>query len=117
MAEPTQPGSPPRAAPDEPTHWLVKPETIRTIWIVFGVILAAIVAGDFVVHHHEHFGIDATFGFYAWYGFVTCVAMVVGAKVLGIFLKRPDDYYEPAGEPGEAGSWTDPDARAQGGEA
>lgn len=95
----TEPGNPPVAAPDEPQHWLAKPETIRRLWIVFGVILAGVASGDVFVHHHEHFGIDGTFGFYAWYGFTTCVGMVVGAKVLGIFLKRPDDYYEaPASE-------------------
>ena len=113
MADLTTPGNPPTAPADEPTHWLVKPETIRRLWIGFAVLLAAIAAGDFFVHHYEYFGIDATFGFYAWYGFLTCVAMVVGAKVLGIFLKRPDDYYEPAGEPGEPGSWTDPHGKVQ----
>jgi len=90
----TEPGNPPTKAPDEPTHWLVKPETIRRLWIGSSVILAFFVAGDLFVHHHEHFGIDATFGFYAWYGFATCVGMVVGAKLLGIFLKRKDIYYE-----------------------
>lgn len=107
MADLTTPGQPPTAPPDEPTHWLVKPETIRMLWIVFGVILAGIAAADFFVEHYEYFGIDSTFAFYAWFGFTTCVAMVVGAKVLGIFLKRPDDYYKPQGEPGEPGSWTE----------
>lgn len=88
------PGNPRVKAADEPTHWLVKPETIRSIWIGFGVILALTVAGDLFVHHHEHFGIDDSFGFYAWYGFLTCLGMVVAAKVLGIFLKREDTYYE-----------------------
>jgi hypothetical protein len=71
----------------------VKPETIRGIWIAFSIVLAGLVAGDLFVHHHEHFGIDGTFGFYAWYGFSTCVSMVLGAKLLGIVLKRSDTYY------------------------
>lgn len=95
----TEPGNPPRKAPDEPEHWLVKPETIRKLWIGSSVVLALIVAGDLFVEHYNYFGIDATFGFYAWYGFVTCVGMVVGAKLLGIFLKRKDVYYEQD-EPG-----------------
>lgn len=118
MARMTEPGNPPHAAPDEPTHWLVKPETIRMLWIVFGVILAAVAAGDLFVKHYEHFGIDGTFAFYAWYGFVTCVAMVVGAKLLGIFLKRPDHYYQPASEAGERGDRSAASTRApRGGEA
>lgn len=79
---------------DNGKHWLVQPRTIRRLWVVFGVILGlTVVAGPFV-HQHVYFGIEDSFGFYAWYGFVTCVAMVVVAKLLGIFLKRPDDYYE-----------------------
>ena len=75
-------------------HWLVRPETIRKLWIVFIAVLAATVLGDFFVEHHPHFGIDGTFGFGAWYGFITCVAMVLFAKGLGLILKRPDTYYD-----------------------
>jgi hypothetical protein len=81
------------AAPDQ-DHWLVRPGTIRLLWIVFGVILAALVLADLVVHHHPLFGLDATFGFGAWYGFLACVVLVLLAKGLGIFLKRPDTYYD-----------------------
>lgn len=97
----TPPGHPPQAPPDEPTHWLVRPGTLRAIWTVFGIILAGLVAGDLFVHHHEHFRIDGVFGFYAWYGFGTCVLMVLGAKLLGVFLKRPDTYYSGSGDPQE----------------
>lgn len=76
-------------------HWLVRPATIRKLWMVFIAILAAVLAANLVIHVHGAFGIDATFGFNAWYGFGTCVAMVVVAKVLGYVLKRPDTYYEP----------------------
>jgi len=78
----------------EPDHWLVRPKTIKMLWIVFSVILAALVLSDTVVHHHAYFGIDGTFGFYAWYGFVSCVIMVVGSKALGAVLKRRDTYYD-----------------------
>ncbi|MEX2571887.1 MAG: hypothetical protein WD737_11365 [Gemmatimonadota bacterium] len=77
----------------EPDHWLVRPGTIRILWIVFIAILILTVVPDFVVHQHEEFGIEATFGFYAWYGFITCVAMVVIAKLLGFLIKRKDTYY------------------------
>jgi hypothetical protein len=75
-------------------HWLTRPETIRRIWWWGLGILAVIALGDLVLHGHPHFGIDGTFGFYSWYGFITCVAMVVFAKGLGIFLKRKDTYYD-----------------------
>ena len=75
-------------------HWLTRPETIRRLWIVFGAILALVVLVESGVAVHGHFGLDATFGFNAWYGFVTCVAMVLIAKALGSVLKRDDRYYD-----------------------
>ena len=80
--------------PGQEDHWLVRRGTIRLLWIVFAVILAGTVAPDFFLEKHGYFGIDETFGFFAWFGFLSCLLMVVGAKVIGIFLKRPDTYYE-----------------------
>jgi hypothetical protein len=75
-------------------HWLTRPETIRRLWIVFIAILAITVLMDLVIEHHPHFGVDGTFGFGAWFGFLSCVVLVLFAKGLGFFLKRPDDYYD-----------------------
>ena len=75
-------------------HWLVRASTIKVLWIVFAVILAAVVLADRFVEHHPYFGIDGTFGFGAWFGFFSCVALVVFAKALGAILKRPDTYYD-----------------------
>ncbi len=77
-----------------PPHWLVRPETIRKLWIVGGVTLAALVAIEAGVQTHGTFGLDGAFAFNAWYGFAACVAMVVAAKGLGTFLKREDTYYD-----------------------
>ena len=75
-------------------HWLTRPETIRKLWVVFIGILIATVAVEPFVTHEAHFGIDGTFAFNAWYGFAACVALIVIAKLLGLFLKRPDTYYD-----------------------
>lgn len=75
-------------------HWLVRPATIRRLWVAFIVSLAALVALDLVVRHHPHFGIDGTFGFGAWFGFFSCVVLVMFARVLGSVLKRPDTTYD-----------------------
>ena len=75
-------------------HWLVRKSTIRLLWIAFIAILALTVLADFWVEHHPHFGIEGTFGFGAWFGFVACLVLVVGAKALGVILKRPDTYYD-----------------------
>lgn len=75
-------------------HWLQRPETIRKLWRwgICALILIALL--DLFVEPHPYFGIDGTFGFYSWYGLSTCIAMVIIAKVLGIFLKQGDDYYD-----------------------
>ena len=83
-------------------HWLLRQENIRKLWIGFIVILVITVVAGLFVHQHESFGIEDSFGFYAWYGFITCVGMVVFAKVLGIFLKRSEEYYGDAPDDNEA---------------
>ena len=75
-------------------HWLTRPATIRLLWVGFILVLIVLVALDLVVPHHPHFGIDGTFGFGAWFGFLSCVALVGFAKALGALLKRPDTYYD-----------------------
>ena len=75
-------------------HWLVRPDTIRKLWIGFAVVLGAVVLIDLAVVHHPYFGMDGTFGFGAWFGFFSCVALVLLAKGLGAILKRPDTYYD-----------------------
>jgi len=79
---------------DNNKHWLLRAKTIRLLWVGFIVVLAMLVMADLFLHPHPVVGIDATFGFYAWYGLLTCVAMVLLAKALGMLLKKPDTYYD-----------------------
>lgn len=75
-------------------HWLVRPGTIRRLWMVFIVILALTVLAELAVTKHPYFAIEEIFGFGAWYGFLACVVLVFFSKALGAILKRPDDYYD-----------------------
>lgn len=79
---------------EKPLHWLVRPSTIRLLIAVSTVALLALAIYGFIIDSHPHFEIDAFPFFYSWYGFLTCVAMVIFAKLLGIFLKRRDSYYD-----------------------
>ncbi len=94
----TEPGQPPMKAAGEPEHWLVKPGTISALKIGFGVVLVVAVAFDLFVSHYRHFGVGGTFGFYVWFGFGATVALFVLAKVLGIFLRRRETYYDESAE-------------------
>jgi hypothetical protein len=75
-------------------HWLTRRTTIRKLWFGFGAVLAALVLLDFFVVHPAKFSLDGWFGFYPIFGFAVCVALVYGAKALGLLLKRPEDYYD-----------------------
>jgi hypothetical protein len=79
-------------------HWLTRPQTIRNLWIVFGVVLAAVVVAELFVTPEVHFAIERVFGFYALFGFASCAVLIVVAKVLGLLLKRPDTYYDDQGD-------------------
>ena len=78
-------------------HWLVRPATIRKLWIGFIAVLALTVLAQAAVSIKGYFGIDGWFGFAAVFGFASCFAMVVFAKGIGWFLKRDEDYYDDIG--------------------
>ncbi len=77
-----------------PNDWLARPETIRKLWIALIAFLALLLVGGAVFPVHAHFTMDGLFGFAALVGFGACVALVVVAKTLSVFLKRPDTYYD-----------------------
>ncbi len=79
-------------------HWLVRPSTIRKLWIGASVILVLVVLAQTVIYVKGYFGFDAWFGFGAVYGFVSCLIMVLVAKLLGLVLKRPENYYDESSQ-------------------
>jgi hypothetical protein len=81
-------------------HWLYRPENIRKLWRWGFGILAASVLAQLVFEVHGYFGLDGWFGFNAVYGFLACMAMVLFAKLLGIFVNRDDAYYRDVADDG-----------------
>jgi hypothetical protein len=75
-------------------HWLVRPSTIRGLWIGGCIVLALTVLAQFLIPIKGYFAADDWFGFGAVYGFFTCLLMVIFAKLLGFVLKRKEDYYQ-----------------------
>jgi hypothetical protein len=78
---------------NEQLHWLVRPTTIRKLWIGFIAVLALVVLAQTGIYIKGYFVVDGWFGFGAVYGFGCCLLMVLAAKLLGAILKRPEDYY------------------------
>jgi len=75
-------------------HWLVRPKTIRLLWVTMAVVLALTVFAQLFIKVKGYVGVDSWFAFGAYYGFLSCVAMVLLAKLLGLFLKRSEQYYD-----------------------
>jgi hypothetical protein len=65
--------------------------------VIRGLLMAcAVLLGlDAVIHRHAVHPWEGMFGFYALYGFVSCVILVVLAKEFRKFIIRREDYYDP----------------------
>lgn len=101
----------PRVDPATEDHWLTRPSTIRILWWVMGVVLGLTVLAQFFIPVKGKFALESTFAFGAWFGFFACVLMVLAARVLGWWLKKPEDYY------GEADPAPEADGAKEGGDA
>ena len=86
---------------DDNLHWLVRPATIRKLWWAFSIVLALTVVAQFFFYVKGCFGVDGWFGFGAVFGFLSCLAMVLFAKALGVVLKRGEDYYASRDDAGD----------------
>lgn len=78
---------------DENT-WFDKPANIKKIIVALCVVCGLLMLADFFYHKHAHFAVEAWFGFYAFYGFIMCVLLVLAAKVMRVVLMRDEDYYD-----------------------
>jgi len=65
----------------------------RLIWFFYAV-LALLLVAEFFIHKHGHFTWEDKPFFFATYGFVACVAVIFGSKVLRFVLRRDEDYYD-----------------------
>jgi hypothetical protein len=79
---------------DEKENLLERPETVRLIYIVLIVVCVLTALIDFVYHRHAHFGFEKTHTFYALFGFVASIGLILAAKQLHNILKREEDYYD-----------------------
>ena len=63
---------------------------VRTLYLVCFLLVVL----DFVVHRHTTHDWDQLPGFYAIYGFLAYVVIVVGAQQLRRLVMRKEDYYD-----------------------
>ncbi len=81
-------------AQHEKPRWLDHSRNVtklyRGLWGAGGLLALA----DLVADRHAETGFDGWLAFYALYGFVACVALVLAAKLLRRAVMRAEDYYD-----------------------
>jgi drug/metabolite transporter (DMT)-like permease len=74
-------------------------DRLKTVVKVCAVLLGALVLIDaiplFVDKHHAHTSIEKLPGFWALYGFLGCVLIILGSKAFGkAGIMKREDYYD-----------------------
>jgi membrane protein YdbS with pleckstrin-like domain len=80
-------------------HLFDDPRNVRLVVRALLVACVLLVGMDFVIHRHTEHPWEEMFAFYAVYGFVACVLLVLLAKEMRKLVMRDERYYgdEPAG--------------------
>jgi hypothetical protein len=75
-------------------RWLDDPRNVKRIVHGLYTLCALLFLADLLYAKHPHFGVERFFGFYALFGFVGSVTLVLVAKQLRRVLMRDEDFYE-----------------------
>lgn len=75
-------------------HIFDEPKNVRIVLRVLYSICAILFVADFFIHRHVSIAWEEVPSFYASYGFVACVVLVLVAKGLRKLMMRREDYYE-----------------------
>lgn len=79
---------------DEKTYLFDNPRNVTRLLRGFYITCAILFVADFIVHRHTVHPWEGFPGFFAIYGFVACVVLVVIAKEMRKVLMRKEDYYD-----------------------
>jgi hypothetical protein len=83
---------------DNSNDFFDRPQTIKWILRIFYSICVLLVIVDFIVHRHIETAIEKVPAFYAIYGFVACVILVLIATEMRKVLMRDEHYYDDVQE-------------------
>ena len=73
--------------------WVDRPGSANKIFWGLAVVCLLLFLADFTFSKHGHFAVEDLPGFFGIYGFVMFTVLILVAKTLRIFIKRPEDYY------------------------
>ncbi|OIP29426.1 MAG: hypothetical protein AUK23_10925 [Deltaproteobacteria bacterium CG2_30_43_15] len=76
-------------------YFFDKLENVKKFLRVFWILLLLLLVIDFFINKHPIFPWEGWPEFYATFGFVACVCLVLAAKyILRPLVKRKEDYYD-----------------------
>ncbi len=76
-------------------HLFDKPKNVKRLLFSFYIALVLLIVVDLFIPKHPYFPWEEYPSFYAVYGFVACVGLVLAAKhILRNIVKRKEDYYD-----------------------
>ena len=79
---------------DQKTYLFDKPENVKRLLNGFYVFCIILIIADFIIHRHTTMAWENIPAFYAIYGFVACVLLVVIAKMMRKVVMRKEGYYD-----------------------
>ena len=81
-------------APKDARRYLLdRPATVKWLLRLFLVISLAVLGLDLVIERHIDHPFERVVGFYGVWGFVSCVILVLAARLLRRGVMRGEDYY------------------------
>jgi len=81
------------------SHWLDRPGNVRRLLSVLYTLCGLLALADIWVHRHVEHPLESLPAFYAVYGFVGCVSLVMAAVELRKWVMRDEAYYGEREEP------------------
>ncbi len=72
----------------------MKKEKIKRLLYIFYALCIGLFAADFIIQRKIHHDWENLPGFYAVFGFVACVVLVLLATQMRKVLMRNEDYYD-----------------------
>ena len=78
----------------EKKHIFDDPRNVRRVLWTLLATCGFLLIADFIFHRHVVHPWEALWGFYALFGFVACVVLVLVAKGMRKYLMRKEDYYD-----------------------
>ncbi|MEX0840410.1 MAG: hypothetical protein WD034_12835 [Parvibaculum sp.] len=75
--------------------WTDNPRNVTGLVWALAALCAGLALADFIYHKHGYFPVEQYPAIYGVFGFVVYAAVVLLARGLRLFVRRPEGYYEP----------------------